>query len=116
MSVDGPADDMPLIDPALDVGWMTEVSVVLIPHPKLPPEQRRVVMRDYGMHDGRLTLPCRKAMLFYTLRHLNLDELEITDNPARQHVVIQNRDEVARWVAEDRQGNASTDSKNPNSF
>ena len=90
------------VDPARDVGWETVVDVILIPHPKLSPSQRDVVIRDYEMKDGQKIVPCRKAMLFYTLRHLNLDSPEVLDNPARQHVIVKNRTDVDRWVREDR--------------
>lgn len=90
------------VDPASDAGWVTKVDVVLIPHPKLTPSQRRVVMRDYEMTDGRRVLPCRKAMLFYTLRHLNLDLPTVLPEAARQHVIVENRRDVDRWVKEDR--------------
>ena len=105
LEAEGAATDVVDIDPALDTGWTTYVPVVLVPHPKLSAQQRVVVMRDYGMQEGQLVLKCRKAMLFYTLRHLNLESLEVLDQPARQHVVIKNREDVARWVEEDRQGN-----------
>lgn len=108
LEVDGVAAGIADIDPTMDEGWTTYVPVVLEPHPKLSAEQREVVMRDYGMQTGQLVLKCRKAMLFYTLRHLNLESLEVMDHPAHQHVVIQNREMVARWVDEDRQGNASS--------
>lgn len=102
LEIEGPEHEITAVDPKLDLGWTTIVGVVLIPHPKLSPHQRKVVIRDYGMNQGRLVLMCQKAMLFYTLRHLNLEELSVMENPARQHVVIQNRDEVARWIQEDR--------------
>lgn len=104
LEVEGPANDVSAMDPSTDISWITSVDVVLIPHPDLSPNQRQVVMRDYGMTDGRLVLPCRQAMLFYTLRHLNLQELKVSEDPARQHVVIQNTDEVARWIKDDRTG------------
>ncbi|MCL6710926.1 WYL domain-containing protein [Pseudomonas sp. R2.Fl] len=92
------------IDPALDRGWNTQVPLVLVPHPALSPSQRQVVERDYGMREGHRTLECRKAMLFYTLRHLNLERLQTEPDPARQHVVVDNTDNVRRWIAEDREG------------
>lgn len=93
-----------LIDPARDIGWVTEVGVRLIPHPALTASQRLAVARDYAMQDGALVLRCRKAMLFYTLRHLNLDSLEIQPDAARQHVIVENHQEVSQWIVEDRQG------------
>lgn len=94
----------PKVDAATDGGWNTHVVVVLVPHPGLSIAQRECVMRDYDMKNGKAELMCRKAMLFYTLRHLNLQDLEHAEIPAQQHVVVQNSEEVKRWVDEDRQG------------
>ena len=98
--IDGPSPDS-------DEGWTTHVPVILVPHPDLSPSQREMVMRDYEMENGRTVLDCRKAMLFYTLRHLNLESAELKD-AARQHVVVENRDDVNRWVKEDRDGSLSS--------
>jgi hypothetical protein len=94
--------DLEIIDPAADHGWTTHVGIVLVPHPALSPSQRTAIIRDYGMADDKLVLPCRKAMLFYTLRHLNLQSKKISDDPATQHVIVENRNEVERWIEEDR--------------
>lgn len=95
------------MDPELDAGWNSWVEVRLKPHPHLSPLQRQAVTHDYGMKNEYCVLKCRKAMLFYTLRHLNLQDLTVSDNPATQHVVIENVDDVKRWIKEDRAG-AST--------
>jgi hypothetical protein len=100
------ATTAPAIDPRTDGGWETTVVVVLVPHPDLSAKQRECVIYDYGMEHGQLKLQCRKAMLFYTLRHLNLELLTTSNDPARQHVVIENVDDVSRWIKEDREGNA----------
>lgn len=102
--VKGAADGVEDINSQADVGWSTIVTVVLVPNPKLSPAQRKMVMRDYEMKNGRAKLECRKAMLFYTLRHLNLESGEVSDKPAQQHVIVHNREEVDRWVVEDRVG------------
>lgn len=94
----------PKIDAATDAGWNTHVVVLLVPHPGLSGAQRECVMRDYDMKNGKAELTCRKAMLFYTLRHLNLQDLELGKIPAQQHVVVRNSEEVQRWVDEDREG------------
>jgi hypothetical protein len=60
------------IDPAADLAWTTFLTLELIPHPGLPPAQRRVIELDYGMTEGILTIQVRKALLFYALRRLNL--------------------------------------------
>ena len=96
---DAPA---PKIEPLHDVGWETKVDLLLVPHPKLTPSQREVVTKDYNMVDGKLALPCRQAMLFYTLRHLNLLSLIPDKDPARQHVVVANPEQVREWLKRDR--------------
>lgn len=82
-----------------DVEWNTIVTIKLAPHPELSPDQRKMVAEDYGMNpDETLDVACRQAMLFYTLRHLNLDSSEILSDPARQHVYVVNRDDVEAWL------------------
>lgn len=98
----GEVRDVAVIDPADDLGWTTMVDIILVPHPKLSDSQRDAVMRDYGMKEGRYLLSCRKAMVFYTLRHLNLESPVVQEKAATQHVVVANRQDVDRWIAEDR--------------
>lgn len=109
LDVQGKAAIQVPVDPSTDKGWETVVDVVLVPHRDLSPSQRAVVMADYGMRDGRHVLRCRKAMLFYTLRHLNLESPDISPDAARQHVVIENRADVDRWVREDRMAVSPSD-------
>lgn len=91
--------DTKAVDPDGDLEWNTIVSIVLAPHPHLSPDQRHAVEHDYGMKAGKnLFVPCRQAMLYYTLRHLNLASLEIHADPARQHVVVENAEQVRQWL------------------
>lgn len=98
----GTADVEASPNPSDDIGWATTVVLVLKPHPELKAHQREAVMRDFGMKDGKREVECRKAMVFYTLRHLNLERDEVAEDPALQHVVLANRPEVNRWMNEDR--------------
>jgi hypothetical protein len=107
MVVAGRDEHAPSIDASSDRGWTTKVPVILKPHPKLSPAQRQVVSRDYGMTKGQVVLKCRQAMLFYTLRHLRLEKLTVSDRPAEQHVIVHNAAEVQRWIDEDRAGNTA---------
>lgn len=104
LQVDGRAVGAQKINPESDIGWNTHVPIVLVPHSKLSPDQRETVMKDYDMKSGELVLECRKAMLFYTLRHLNIEDLKEFESPTRQHVVVKNAADVARWIEEDREG------------
>lgn len=61
------------IDPGTDREWNTCVDLVLRPNGSLTADQRRGVEIDHGMKDGAVTIVCRQAMLFYTLRTLNFE-------------------------------------------
>ncbi|WP_454902114.1 WYL domain-containing protein [Variovorax gossypii] len=80
-------------DVALDHEWHNLVQIVLAPHPDLSQAQREGVEIDYGMRDGAVTLECRQAMLFYTLRTLNFDHLGVPREGERQ-LVIRNLDRL----------------------
>lgn len=81
------------IDPASDREWHTQVDLVLVPDESLAPKQRRGVEIDYGMKNGRVTIVCRQAMLFYTLRTLNF-ELNGSPRKGERQLVIANLAEI----------------------
>lgn len=81
------------IDPASDREWHTQIDLVLVPDESLSPEQRRGVEIDYGMENGKITITCRQAMLFYTLRTLNFEMSGLPRKGERQ-VVIANLEEI----------------------
>lgn len=76
-----------------DRGWHTLVPLVLVPHPKLSVSHRRAIELDYGMREGQVVFQCRRAFLFYALRHLRLD-LEGSAKPEEQQITLKNRAEV----------------------
>lgn len=78
-----------IIDPADDLEWNTHVDLVLVPDESLSPAQRRGVEIDYGMKHGKVTITCRQAMLFYTLRTLNF-ELDGKPRSGERQLLIAN--------------------------
>lgn len=80
-----------------DLEWNTMVELQLIAHPELSESQRRGVEIDYGMENGQIALVCRQAMLFYTVRSLNL-ELDGEPRPQQRHLAIANLEEVRRFL------------------
>lgn len=80
------------IDPLTDTTWHRMVDVVLAPHPNLAAAQRKAIALDYGMKDERLVLKSRRALAFYVLRQLGIEE--DADGPRSQHLVLLNRDEI----------------------
>lgn len=85
------------IDPAEDREWNTNVQLVLTPDASLTPEQRRGVEIDYGMRNGAVTITCRQAMLYYTLRTLNF---EVSGSPRKgeRQLVIANLADVKPFL------------------
>jgi len=83
--------------PKTDRQWETVVDLVLAPHPGLSPGARKVIELDYGMTDGVLSLPCRQALLYYTLRRHGLLVSDPADSREFQ-IVLKNRVEVQPFI------------------
>lgn len=80
------------IDSQKDAAWHHVLNLVLAPHPDLTPAQKRAVALDYGMKKDRTVLRTRRALVFYVLRELGLDD---TGSAAKtQHIVLLNRSEI----------------------
>ncbi len=89
----------PSADAAQDLAWHNMLTLELIPHPKLPPAQRKAIAFDYCMRDGALTLSCRQAFVFYVLKHLHLQAVAAAGlEPHAHQVVLKNWREVARGM------------------
>ena len=85
------------VDAKQDSHWQTVLTLVLAPHPDLPPAKKRVLELDYGMENGQVQLPCRQAFLYYTLRRLGLHTKEASD-PLAQQITLKNRDEIQPYI------------------
>ena len=85
-------------DSTQDRDWHEFVDLEIGPHPGLSESQQSVVALDYGMQDGRVVLPVRKAFLYYALKRLGLDRDATAQDPANQHVVLLNRESVYRGM------------------
>ena len=55
--------------PVVDAEWERIETVVLIPHSGLDEDQRKTIIRDYGMKGGKLRVEVRAAMKEYFLAH-----------------------------------------------
>ncbi len=76
-----------------DIQWRTVVTLRLAPNPALGKGRGRVVELEYGMADSELRLPCRQALLFYTLKQLGLCAGSAAPKDD-QPIVLVNRDEI----------------------
>jgi hypothetical protein len=85
------------VDAEQDSHWQTVLTLVLAPHPDLPPAKKRVLELDYGMDDGQVQLQCRQAFLYYTLRRLGLHTKEASD-PLAQQITLKNRNQIQPYI------------------
>ena len=79
-----PAQKQPLADTA----WNEVVELAVGPHPDLSPNQKRVIELDYGMENGSVTIPVRRALLYYALKRLGLDTDPSARKPQDQQIVL----------------------------
>jgi hypothetical protein len=85
------------VDPNDDREWNNILHLVLMPDASLTSEQKRGVEFDYGMTDGTVTIACRQAMLFYTLRTLNF-EMNGSPREGERQLVIANLAEIKPYL------------------
>lgn len=76
-----------------DWQWQTFFDVVLQPNPELTEGQRRAIALDYGMTDGKVTVPVRFALLYYFNKRLRLDVAQRFDKPRERPVIVANQKE-----------------------
>ena len=93
-------DAAPAAAPEDDIFWHEILEVTLAPNPVLSHNQQAVVAQDYDMTDGRVSVPVRKALLYYFQKRLRLDAVGALDGPQETPVVIANREELAGALAE----------------
>lgn len=77
-----------------DVAWQEMLELEIGPHPELSPNQRRVIELDYGMTNGQVKIPVRRALLYYALKRLGLDTDPAARRPQDQQIVLLNRKSV----------------------
>ena len=72
-----------------DAAWQSWRVLPIVPHPDLTEHQKKVVMQDYGMVDGKLDLMVREAVTFYVKRRLGLIDAHEKRPAHEQHIVLQ---------------------------
>ncbi|WP_028108521.1 WYL domain-containing protein [Ferrimonas futtsuensis] len=71
-----------------DSQWNQWVKVTLVPNPQFSPAQREVIAIDYGMDGDQLSLTCRRALMDYHLRRLQISTPIQGFDPASQLLVV----------------------------
>lgn len=82
------------VQTAADADWDEIVQLEIGPHPALSPNQKRVIELDYGMQNGRVVIPVRRALLYYALKRLGLDTDPAARKPQDQQIILLNTNEV----------------------
>ncbi|WP_422421326.1 WYL domain-containing protein [Pseudomonas sp. GZD-222] len=83
---------------ALDEVWNTEVSVIIQPDPRLDAAQKAIIQTDFGMVDGQLEIPSRRALVKYVLQRYQIDHKNMDPKPEAQQIVVKNLTELKPWL------------------
>jgi len=73
---------------AADSDWQEHVTLEIGPHPGLSENQKKVIALDYGMRDGKAKIQVRRALLYYALKRLRLDNNASTRPPQEEQIVL----------------------------
>ncbi|MCY1439750.1 hypothetical protein D9M71_560000 [compost metagenome] len=83
---------------SLDEDWNTEVPVIIAPDGRLNDAQKAIIETDFGMTDGHLLVPSRKALVKYVLQRYQIDHRNLDPNPEAQQIVVSNLKELRPWL------------------
>ncbi|MBY8973670.1 WYL domain-containing protein [Pseudomonas sp. P867] len=83
-----------------DEDWNTEVEVIIEPDSRLKPEQKAIIEIDFGMSEGVLSIPTRRALVKYVLQRFQIDPKKLDPKAAAQQIVVKNLDDLKPWLYE----------------
>jgi hypothetical protein len=89
--LDSQGDEVQMASASEDFHWQELFEVVLVPNPSLSVGQQNIIAQDYCMREGRITIPVRKALLYYFRKRLRLDVASAMDNARETPVVLANK-------------------------
>ncbi len=81
-----------------DSDWNTEVTLRIVPDPRLRADQREVIEVDYGMSDGALEIHTRARLVPYALKLLHLSPEPAGVVAEAQQIVLENLDSLKPWL------------------
>ncbi|MPQ70844.1 MULTISPECIES: WYL domain-containing protein [unclassified Pseudomonas] len=81
-----------------DTAWNSEVAVIIEPDLRLTAAQKAIIETDFGMVDGQLVIPSRRALVKYVLQRYQIDPKKMETKPAAQQIVVKNLDELEPWL------------------
>ncbi len=83
-----------------DEDWNTEVEVIIEPDSRLKPEQKAIIEVDFGMREGVLVIPTRRALVKYVLQRFQIDPKKLDPKAAAQQIVVKNLEDLKPWLYE----------------
>lgn len=85
----------------LDEEWSADVPVIFEPDGRLNEAQKAIIEADFGMQDGQLVVPSRKALVKYVLQRYHIDPRNLATSPEAQQIVVKNLKELRPWLMND---------------
>ncbi|MNN82055.1 hypothetical protein D3C81_1989440 [compost metagenome] len=85
----------------LDEDWNTEIPVIFAADGRLNAAQKAIIETDFGMTDGQLVVPSRRALVKYVLQRYQIDPRNQATNPEAQQIVATNLKELRPWLMND---------------
>jgi len=81
-----------------DEDWNTDIPVIFTADQRLKPEQMAIIETDFGMVDGQLVVPSRRALVKYVLQRYQIDPKSHNPKAAAQQIVVQNLEALKPWL------------------
>ena len=81
-----------------DEVWNNEVTVIIEPDSRLAAAQKAIIEADFGMQNGQLLIPTRRALVKYVLQRYQIDPTKMEPRPEAQQIVVRNLTELEPWL------------------
>ncbi|WP_157273721.1 helix-turn-helix transcriptional regulator [Thiobacillus denitrificans] len=81
-----------------DLAWNTKVTVRLVAHPELSPEQARVIQAEYFRGTASRVETCRAALVPYFIQDVRAAMDTQTQHAPDYLIAVENAREVSKWL------------------
>jgi len=75
--------------------------VIFEPDGRLNAAQKAIIETDFGMTQGQLVVPSRRALVKYVLQRYQIDHRNLAVLPEAQQLVVSNLKELKPWLLND---------------
>lgn len=81
-----------------DTAWLTMITLIFAPDPRLDLSHQQVLQQEYGMQAGRLTVTIRAALANYLLHEMGISARIVAGDPEAQQLVLVNKRDIEQWL------------------